>query len=171
MVSMHAQENVDDFGLPTSILGQHPDEFYGVVGRIVCVCAVLEDEVTTVRHTLAGAQHGKFTHEPISAQIVAARRASQSLPQRAAQEIVAYLDESEAAFHHRNALVHSAFPAQPDGRIWGHRATRNRTVFDGTADTVETTLEELRLFLCELAGLVRRFNQVHGLASACSHKQ
>lgn len=161
---MYGRDIIDEFGLPITILGNHPDESYGVIGRIVCVCAVLEEKVTTLRHTLAHAEQGKSTHEPVSAQIDAARSLARDLPVAAAQQICAFLDAAEMAFRHRNELVHSSFPAQADGRIWGHRATRNRTIADGSADTVETTLEDLRKFLVELADLVSNFLQVHAVA-------
>ncbi len=126
MASMHELNDVDELGLPVAILGIHPDGFYGAIGRVVCVCAVLEEKVTALRHTLANAQQGEFTHEPVSAQINAARRLMQELPDQDAQEVGRFLDAAGAAFRHRNELVHSSFPAQPDGRIWGHRATRDR---------------------------------------------
>jgi len=34
--------SVDEYNLPAGILGLHPDGFYGAIGRIVCVSAVLE---------------------------------------------------------------------------------------------------------------------------------
>lgn len=165
MTSRCSQKRVDEFGLPITISGHHPDEFYGVTGRIVCVCAVLEEKVTTLRHTLAQAQKGKFTHEPVSAQIDAARKQARDLPEAAALKVGAFLDAAEVAFRYRNRLVHSWFPAQPGGRIWGHRATRDKTVTDGTADTVETTLEELQRFLVGVAEIVSDFLDVHLLAS------
>ncbi len=46
---MYEPNDIDEFGLPITILGNHPDEFYGLIGRIVCVCAVLEEKVTMKR--------------------------------------------------------------------------------------------------------------------------
>lgn len=166
---MYEPNDIDEFGLPITILGNHPDEFYGLIGRIVCVCAVLEEKVTTLRHTLTHAEQGKSTHEPVSTQIDVARTRARDLPDAAAQQVGAFLNAAEVAFRHRNELVHSSFPAQPDGRIWGHRATRDKTVTDSTADTVETTLEDPHEFLAKLADLVRNFLQVHALASARGH--
>src|SRR4051794_25713204 len=60
-MTMSPVNDVDEYGLPAGILGRHPDKFYGSVGRVVCVCAVLEDKVTTLRHTLARAQQGQYT--------------------------------------------------------------------------------------------------------------
>ena len=166
---MHELNDPDEYGLPVGILGIHPSEFYGAMGRVVCVCAVLEDKVTTLRHSLAKAEQGKFTHEPVSAQINAARRLTQKLPEYDAQEVVRFLEAAATAFRYRNDLVHSSFPAQPDGRIWGHRATRDKAVTDGTPDTVETTLDDLRAFIAEIAQLVRNFSQVHALVGVRRH--
>jgi hypothetical protein len=156
---------VDEYGLPAGILGRHPDEFYGAIGRIVCVCAVLEDKTITLRHTLAGAQQGQHTHQPVSKQIDVARSLSHALPERAAQKVTAYLDQVDYAFRRRNELVHSSFPVQPDGRLWGHRPIRDKNVTDGSADTVVTSFGELREFICELAQLVQEFNGVHAIAT------
>jgi hypothetical protein len=155
---------VDGYHLPHGILGRHPDEFYGAVGRVVCVCAVIEDQVTTLRHTLAGLSQGERTHEPVDRQIKVARSHLPVLDDSARLLVGQYLDAAAAAFRHRNELVHSSFPAQPDGRLWGHRPTRDRMVTDGRADTVETSLGELLEFIGRLAALVRSFNHVHAAA-------
>lgn len=162
---MRQPNNGDDYGLPASILGVHPDEFYGSIGRIVCVCAVLEHQVTALRHALANARQGQFTHQPVSTQIRVARDLAAGLPEHHAKEIVGFLDRADAAFQHRHELVHSSFPAQPDGGIWGHRPTRNKDVTDGTADTIQTTLEDLRAFIGKLANLVAEFTRVYAFAS------
>lgn len=161
---MSAVNGVDDYGLPVGVLGRHPDEFYGAIGRVVCVCAVLEDKATALRHTLARVRQGQYTKQPVSKQIDVARSLSRNLTDSAAQTITAFLDEVEDAFRRRNDLVHSSFPAQPDGRLWGHRPTRDNSVTDGSADTVETSIEELHAFIHQLAELVQRFNHVHAIA-------
>lgn len=161
---MQVFDTADAYGLPAGILGIHPDEFYGAIGRVVCVCAVLEDRVTTLRHTLAHAEQGKFTHQPVSTQIDVAERMTEALPELDGRQVRDFLTAARAAFQHRNDLVHSSFPAQPDGRIWGYRPTREKSVTDGTADTVETSLDNLRGFVVQLADLVNSFNQVHAVA-------
>jgi len=165
MLLMHERDGVDVYGLPVGVLGAHPNEFFSAIGRVVCVCAVLEEKVTTLRHTLERAGQGSFTHQPVSKQIIRARELSRRLPEPGPAEIGAFCDNAEAAFQRRNELVHSSFPAQPDGRLWGHRPVRDKSTTDGSVQTVETTLEELSVFISELARLVRDFNTVHGLAS------
>lgn len=157
--------SIDDYGLPVGILGRHPDEFYAAMGRIVCVCAVLEQQLTIMRHALARVEPGKFTHEPVNGQIKAARALSRGLSDPGGERIGAFLDRASLAFERRNAVVHSAFPAQADGRIWGHRPARARTVLDGTADTVEMSLADLRAQIAELSTLVDDFG---GAFAYCS---
>ena len=162
---MHERNDVDEYGLPLGILGAHPNEFFSAIGRVVCVCAVLEEKVTTLRHTLERADQGSFTHQPVSKQIMRARDLSRRLPEPGPEKIGAFCDNATVAFDRRHELVHSSFPAQPDGRLWGYRPVRDKGTTDGSAQTVETTLEELCAFISELARLVRDFNAVHGLAS------
>lgn len=122
---------------------------------------------TRSRHcvTLADAKQGQYTQQPVSKQIDVARSLSVRSPDPAMQAISPFLDEAESAFYRRNDLVHSSFPAQADGRLWGHRPTRDKSVVDGTADTVETSIGQLRAFIVELAELVKRFNQLQAIAS------
>lgn len=161
---MHGLSGEDDYGLPVNILGVHPEEFYGLIGRIICVCAVLEDKVTTLRHTLERAPQGQFTHQPVSDQIERARALADRPGAPHATQVQEFCDEVKQAFDHRNELVHSSFPAQADGTIWGHRPHRGRSVTDGRAQTVKLTLEELYAFLDEVVRLVKNFNHIHALA-------
>jgi hypothetical protein len=168
MLLMHERSDIDDYGLPLDVLGFHPDEFFSAIGRVVCVCAVLEDKVATLRHTLERARQGSFTLQPMTQQIRRARDLSRRLPEPAPETIGAFCDRAETAFARRNELVHSSFPAQADGRLWGHRPVRDKINADGSAQTVETTLEELCAFISELGRLVHDFNKIHGLASQAS---
>jgi hypothetical protein len=165
MLNMYEPDAVDEHGLPCGILGTHPDQFYGALGRVVCLCAVLEDKVTTLRHTLERAGQGDFTHQPVSKQITRARELSRGLAEPGPERIGVFCEDAQSAFAHRNELVHSSFPAQPDGQLWGHRPARDKRVTDGSAQVVETSLEELRAFITQLVCLIRDFNAVHGLAS------
>jgi len=165
MLLMHEREGVDEYGLPLGVLGAHPNEFYSAIGRVVCVCAVLEAKVTSLRHTLERSGQGSFTNQPVGQQIIRVRDLSRRLPEPGPDRIGAFCDGAAAAFDRRNELVHSSFPAQPDGRLWGHRPARDKGTTDGSAQTVETTIEELRDFISELAQLVRDFNAIHSLAS------
>lgn len=68
--------DVDGYNLPSSILGPHPEEFYGAVGRIVCICAVLEQQLAAMRYALAEVQQGQYSHQPVSEQFKVAGKLS-----------------------------------------------------------------------------------------------
>jgi hypothetical protein len=159
--------SIDKYNLPSGILGDHPDEFYAAVGRVVCVCAVLEDKITSLRHALEHVEQGRSTHQPVSEQTRITRELAGRLPDPTAESVGTFLDRVDRAFTTRNALVHSSFPAQPSGRLWGHRPTRDRSVTDGSADTFETSMEDLRHLIAELADLVQQFN---GILAICSRQ-
>ncbi len=158
--------NIDTYNLPSGTLGLHPEEFYGAMGRIVCVSAVLEDKITSLRHTLGHVEQGLFTHEPVSQQITEARRLSRDLPPPVPDQVGAFLSRAKDAFAKRNEFVHSSFPFQPSGKVFGHRPARSKDVTDGTADVVETSVDEMKLFIGELAALVQGFNPLFALCSS-----
>lgn len=156
----------DPFGLPPTILGPLPDEFFGAVGRIVCVCAVLEQQVSTLRHTLARAEQGAFTHQPVSKQIQEARSLATVLAADHRNRVHEFLAAAEQAFEERNSVVHSAFPAQDSGRLMGHRPVRDRSVTDGSAQWTVTSVDGLKRLIGRLSRLVLDFNQVFALAQS-----
>jgi hypothetical protein len=157
---------VDSYGLSSSVLGPHPDEFFGAIGRIVCVCAVLEQQLIALRHAMQNVEQGKFTHQPVGRQIEVARSLTGDLPTTHAASVTSYLDRASEAFAYRNVVVHSAFPAQAEGVIWGHRPTRSRDVTDGSADSVQTSLAELNKFIGGLSKLAEDFNGVFAVCAA-----
>ena len=88
-------------------------------------------------------------------------------PDPAPSLVGAFLDRAQVAIDRRNQLVHSSFPAQASGQIWGHRAAREKSVTDGSTDTV-VSVEEMRAFIRELATLVRDFNHVYAWSASTS---
>lgn len=157
--------DVDDYELPIGIVGPHPDEFYGAMGRVVCVCAVLEDKVTSLRHALARVEQGRFTHQPVSAQIQAIHTLAVDLPSPAADAVASYMSRVEAAVSTRNDYIHSLFPAQASGKLLGHRPMRDKAVLDGRAEIFETSVPEMREFIAEVSELVMAYNQVAALGA------
>lgn len=153
--------SVDEFNLADSVLGVHCEEFFGAVGRIVCVSAVLEDQVTTLRLTLANGTEDGSTREPVGQQIRQGRAMATQLSEPAATRVSAFFDEAERAFRRRNEIVHSLFPAQSTGEVFGHRRTRDKAVTDGSPEIVESSVSELKQFIGQLSNLARRFNDVH----------
>ena len=151
----------DSFNLSDGVLGPHPDEFYGAVGRIVCVFAVIEQQLSAMRHTLEQVEQDKFTQQPASSQTKVARRLSNDLPAEDGDRVRQFLDRADLLLSKRNGIVHSSVPAQAGGRLWGHRSPRSKTNTGGRSEFVETTVAELKEFVSELSKLAEDFNQVY----------
>ena len=155
----------DDFNLSERVLGPHPDEFYGAVGRIVCVCGVVEQQLSAMRHALGQIEHDKFNQQPASSQSKISRQLSHELPPEDGERVRQFLDRADLLLAKRNSIVHSSFPAQGDGRLWGHRSARNRAITDGSVETLVTTMPELKEFVAELSNLAEDFNQVFAVCT------
>ena len=153
--------DTDSYGLPSQIFGPHPDEFYGAVGRVALLSALLEQQLADIRHTLARARQGEYTHQPVSQQIEIATKLASSLPEERMTTVGGYLSRARAAVEQRNAVIHSIFPAQSSGELIGHRPVRDKTVLDGSASWTRIDFKGLRDLIGELAQLVLEFNSVH----------
>ncbi len=49
---------IDEFGVPSNILGPHPEEFFSLLGRIVALAAALESNVRAFCEYLGGRSAG-----------------------------------------------------------------------------------------------------------------
>lgn len=83
----------------------------------------------------------------------------------AAAYVTRFFDDADRAIVRRNAIVHSLFPAQSTGELWGHRRTRDKAVTDGSPAIVESSVPDLKQFVGELSELVRRFPAVLTMCS------
>jgi hypothetical protein len=50
----------DAFGIPERMFGQVPEGFFGLMGRVAMVAAVLEDRLVTLLTQLTGSHQGKY---------------------------------------------------------------------------------------------------------------
>jgi hypothetical protein len=160
----------DGFGIPSNLMGAHPEPFFSMLGRIVALSATLEYKVLTFYQSLVGGGQDAFTELSISRVIGGARRELPRLADDADRQMAsAYLDEAEAITRRRNDYVHNLWPAQPGGRTFGWRRPQKK----GATGTiiVEGTLEEMQADLDRLAAFlnVPYQHRVYGLVSSGRH--
>ncbi|MBV8998239.1 MAG: hypothetical protein JO304_04210, partial [Solirubrobacterales bacterium] len=55
---------VDDYGVPSNLMGTHHEDFFALLGRIVALSAVLENHVLVIYQFLVGAAQGEHTNVP-----------------------------------------------------------------------------------------------------------
>lgn len=143
----------DAFGVPSNLMGHHPEEFFSMLGRIVALSASLEYRVLSFYQALAGRGQDAFVELSVSRVIQGARKELDRLSDPEEQRMAAaYLDTAEEITRRRNDYVHNLWPAQPGGRTFGWRRPQKKgatgtIIVEGTLDEMREDLERLVAFL------------------------
>jgi hypothetical protein len=145
--------DTDDFGVPLSITGQHPEDFLSVLGRIVALAAILENGILVFYQYLVGRRQDEHTELGAGQLIAKALPELRRLPPAEGDLAKEWLLEAKAITAKRNNYVHNMWPAQRDGRLFGWRVPKKKDAHAST--TVEGTVEEMRDDLGRLVELLR----------------
>jgi len=157
---------VDSFGVPSNLTGNHPEEFFSLLGRIVALSALLENRVLVFYQYLVGRRQDEHTEFGVGKLIANALGEIRTLPVPGDRQLgEEFLTEAKALTTKRNDYVHNLWPAQGDGRLFGWRVPQKKNAQE--ARTTTSTLDEMRDDLGRLVALleVRYLNRVLGLVS------
>jgi hypothetical protein len=149
--SLAAWSAPDAFGVPLNIAGRHPEEFYSMLGRIVSLAATLENKTLGFYQDLVGGTQDDFIELSISALIKNSLAELHRLPDADAQFARQWLTEARAISSRRNDYVHSLWPAQGNGKLFGWRSRRTK---DGTTKIVKLTMDDMQADLLRLVALL-----------------
>lgn len=168
--SMIHAVTVDDYGVPSNLMGTHHEDFFALLGRIVALSASLENHVLVLYQSLVGAAQNEYTNVPVGKLLDRCFKELHRLDGRPGdhQLVEIFLSNAEAIIERRNHYVHNLWPAQPGGRLFGWRPPREKGAQE--AITVEATLPEMRSDLASLVDLleVRYWHRL--LTVVCSSK-
>lgn len=151
---------VDEFGVPTGLLGVHPPEVWGAIGRTVALAALLEDRLVAMLQMLTMADQSSYATTSTGKVIEMLRREAPA-DDDAWSTWAEWLDEVEDAFVWRHHVAHNLWPAQPGDRFYGHRLDRK-----GQRINVEATRQDLVNRLVELARITSETQRWVALAGA-----
>jgi hypothetical protein len=162
---------VDDFGVPINIMGLHPERFFSMLGRIVSLAATLENKTLGFYQNLVGSSQDEHIELPVSKLIKNSLSELHRLPQADAEFAREWLLEARAITRRRNDYVHSLWPAQGGGKLFGWRARKRK--HGGSVEVVELTHDDMQEDLNRLVALldVRRLLRFQGLVSGRRHLQ
>lgn len=158
----------DSFGVPDNVFGDVPERFYGALGRIAALGALVEMrlgqvciELEQVPETdVAGLQMkpllDRFENE--GKKRVAAGR---SLP----EALVLLVEAAQEAMSRRNEVVHSLWPNPTLEGAKGWRTVRPKKRVDASNPVVWVDVDERRL-LALIADLVRIARELRDIVSA-----
>jgi hypothetical protein len=151
----------DSFGIPDGMLGQHPEEFYGAVGRIVTLSALLEHGLQALVEKLKPTSQGSLSS--VSALASEGRKHLSRFgdpSQRArAENFFADVDEAIKA---RNDVTHDLWPAQPGGDLLGWRPSRNKVIGADRTQIKPTDMPALRSLIRTLVRLIQECPVIGG---------
>lgn len=151
-------DDVDEFGVPRTLLGDHPPQVWGAIGRTVAVAAVLENRLVALLQMLTLRQQSAYATETPTGLITKLRGlAPAGDPAWAGWD--PWLDQAADAFKWRNHVVHNLWPAQPGDRLFGWRLGR-----DGELAKIEASEDELMSRVVDLADLTTQAQQWVALA-------
>lgn len=154
-LSVDDEDMSDRFGVPETLFGPVHDDFYGLVGRIALLSALLEDRVMTMLHSLDTNPHP--TYAGLSASRIAPKirdrveRHAQALGKELVEEVEEALTASITVLDERHALIHSLWPNPTLEKAQGWRSKRVKGSEHGSEIVwTETNAEQLQTCLSEL---------------------
>jgi len=139
-----------------------------MLGRIVSLAATLENKTLGFYQDLVGGTQDDFIELSISALIKNSLTELYRLPDADAQYARRWLTEARAISSRRNDYVHSLWPAQGNGRLFGWRRRRTK---DGTTKIVKLTMDDMHADLQRLVVLLEtgRLLRFQALVSGRPH--
>lgn len=137
----------DAWGVPASMFGPMPPEFYAGVGRVAALSALLEDRLRALLQAVRQVAQTKHAGDGASRLKSELRRRAQHLgPDWEGFE--GFAERVDRVIERRNTYVHSLWQPK-DGAFYGHRTDRE----DGSRESCTVSLADLRADVTELVAL------------------
>jgi hypothetical protein len=145
---------VDDYGVPSNLMGPHHEAFFALLGRIVALSARLENHVLVVYQSLVGAAQNEYTNVPVGKLLERCRRELHRLDGRPSHLGSWRSSCRRLRRSSRNGTTMSTTSGRPsqEGVYFGWRPPREKGAQE--AITVEATLPEMRSDLASLVDLL-----------------
>jgi hypothetical protein len=151
----------DPYGIPTNFFGTPPEEFYGLVGRVIMLASLLEQKVLELTWSLDRTQpQNVHAGKPMPTLMTICQDRLTQLPELAPAGIE-LLDRSQEALNQRHEVAHSLWPSPDADSAFGWRpmVARRRTSLEDWVATVETNEASLRALIATLVDLVEASNR------------
>lgn len=111
----------DRWGVPPGMFGAVDEDFYGLVGRVALVAALLEDRLHVLFCALSFAPQDRLAGETGTTLIKECTKRLDRFPAERRGEAAALLADAEAALRKRHEVVHSLWPFTGSSPVRGWR--------------------------------------------------
>jgi len=152
----------DRWGIPAQMFGAVGDDFYGIVGRIVLVAALLEDRLHVLFCALANAPQDRLAGDAGTRLIRECRERLDNFPGERRDEVTAPLTGAETALLRRHEVIHSLWPFTGQSEVRGWRNVPravDSALIDRWSGRPSTPLPDLLHDLIDLVDRCRRVEQ------------
>jgi hypothetical protein len=162
----------DAYGVPEGFFGRVPEEFYGLVGRVAMVAAIVDEKVSNLACGLhPEVMQQEYAGKPAKALRDLARAGLERTPDFKDRGID-LLDRTENGLRNRHALVHSVWPNPTVDSASGWRPLpRGQRSGDEWIEWTETSISRITEVLAELIGLVDELDQFRRVATYELHRR
>lgn len=159
----------DDFGVPLNMLGHHDEQFYSAVGRIAALAALLEDRCLQLLRSIEDLEPpDSSTGLTPSTKNSGARSVLKKLAAYDARLVgsarldglASFCEDAGIAVDTRNTVIHSLWPAQGGGRLFGHRVKIGTDRTDSETICVDLSMSKLQELITELVWLNTSFHRM-----------
>lgn len=146
----------DKFGIPSNYFGSVPETFYGIVGRVALLAALVELEMLRLLWFLDRSRAQEvYAGKPAGQLLKLCRARLRSCGPPLHSLGSGLLDEAESALAERNVVVHSLWPSPTVDKAFAWRP-----VIKGNRDTVADFTSSRETSAAELRDLIRRLVQL-----------
>lgn len=156
----------DTCGIPDNMFGPVPEQFFGLLGRIVMVTSLLELRVLDLLTELEQIPQQVHAGRPGAELIKACRRRLGDYDPAFAEAAAAVLDRVRDALHRRNAVVHSIWPAPRAESAYGWRplpkGQRQRASSWLPYQSLEVSAAQLRELVAGCVAMVDDLDRLRG---------
>lgn len=128
----------DQYGVPESMFGPVPEEFYGLVGRVVMLSTLVEDRILMLLWALDDEPQPTHAGKPFWQLRQLIEQHVDSLASDLRAEIANVVSRVAAAMDRRNGLVHSLWPNPTLEQAQGWRSKRVPKGTPGDSEIVWT---------------------------------
>ncbi|MGI8415845.1 MAG: hypothetical protein ACR2P2_06470 [Nakamurella sp.] len=155
----------DEFGIPERMFSQVPEGFFGLMGRVAMVAAVLDDRPVTLLTQLTGSHQGKYAGWMPGRSLPELKKVLTTRRPELAAEGIGLVERLHSAFDGRNELIHSLWPHPTLEYAYGHRGVASGKRTDPNDFSVGITTNRAKMIavmteLSELYAEVRRLEML-----------
>lgn len=166
------QRTLDRYGVPIGFFGLIPGDFYGLVGALTMMSAVVEDRLCNLLTIVAIAPQDRYAGWTVGQVTAELKARINGRPTPFSTDVRDLLDRLQIEFEFRNVIVHSLWPNPTLGRAFGHRGVtaKKRQTEGNSSATIVTNEAEILVHITTFLELFRQIEEYEHLAQRTENR-